>query len=198
MQRLVTAFDDTYAGPSLVDEFQSAFHSAIEIVDDQLLEELASLVGNGSAGLGMFSDIHLPDRYRDLYDAGFLRRLQVCFIRVVDRLSSLPPWPGVSCRGEEFALNAVITQVRIGLEVEQPSKEVAARVEQALTDLEQVAFDDLDFEYAFDAASDGIDDPETEEGQRMGVASLHPSKWFEPFEGHIVHPLARLDDTIPS
>jgi len=198
MKRLVTAFDDTYAGSLLDDDVQSALHTAIEIVDDQLLEELASLFSNGTAGLGMFSDVHLPDRYRDQYDAGVLRRLQVCFFRVVDRLSSPPPWPGVSCRGEEFALNAVITQARIGLEVEPPPEETAARVERALTDLEQVAFEDLDFEYAFDPAADGIDDPETAEGQRMGVAPLHPSRWFEPFEGHEVHPLARPEVSFPS
>ena len=30
-------------------------------------------------------------------------------------------------------------------------------------------------------AFDGIDDPHTYEGSQLGVASLHPSGWFEPF-----------------
>jgi hypothetical protein len=100
MKRPVIAFDDTYAGPLLEDDVQSALHTAIEIVDHQLLEELASLVNDATAGIGMFNDVHLPDRYRDLYDAGILRRLPVCFFRVVDRSRRQPLGrPGMSWRG---------------------------------------------------------------------------------------------------
>jgi hypothetical protein len=39
-------------------------------------------------------------------------------------------------------------------------------------------------------AFDGIDDPDTYEGSQLGVASLHPSAWFEPFHADApVHPL---------
>jgi hypothetical protein len=47
-----------------------------------------------------------------------------------------------------------------------------------------------DHEYLFDMAFDGIDDPDTYEGSQLGVASLHPSAWFEPFHADApVHPL---------
>ncbi|MGA7758899.1 MAG: hypothetical protein WCA57_13755 [Ilumatobacteraceae bacterium] len=39
-------------------------------------------------------------------------------------------------------------------------------------------------------AFDGIDDLDTYEGSQLGVASLHPSAWFEPFHTDApVHPL---------
>ncbi|MEZ5142895.1 MAG: hypothetical protein R2726_10295 [Acidimicrobiales bacterium] len=171
----MTAFDDTYVGPLLDDDVQAALSAAIEIVDDQLLEEIASFYSRSHAGAGAFSETHLPRRYRDSYDVWIMRRMYVCFLRVVDRLAD-DVWVGLSLSrgGARLARRAHRGADGVGRQSSlrwspPPGRAGAARSGE-------VAFDDLDIEFAFDPASDGIDDPDTDAGSRMGVAPLLPSR----------------------
>ena len=60
----------------------------------------------------------------------------------------------------------------------------------AFADLRDRLFNDLDHEYLFDPAFDGIDDPHTYEGSQLGVHGLHPSNGFAPFwPDRPVHPM---------
>jgi len=192
--RPVTAFDDTELGALLDHDVQEALGDAMEFVDDQLIEEITFRCAdtNLDADWFPFSDFHLPRRYRDEYDALFVRRVHICFLSVVAHLAT-PPWAGLACRAEEFALNALLTQVRVDTESQARSPTAQSTTNEALLMLSDAAFDDTDFEFAFDLATDGIDDPETPLGQAMGIGPLHPRHWFEPFSDRVPHPLVQID-----
>jgi hypothetical protein len=190
--RPVTAFDDTELGSELDDEVQEALGDAMEVLDDQFVEEIASRFADpeGHADWLPFSDLHLPRRYRDEYGVLFVRRIHISFLSMTVHLASAP-WAGLACRAEEFALNALITQVRVDIETQGLPSAAQARINEALLILTDAAFDDTDFAFAFDLAADGIDDPDTVEGQAMGIGPLHPRHWFEPFNERVPHPLVQ-------
>lgn len=163
--------------------------SAFDIVDDQLFEEVIDLVNHTvnpsdrSGPLRTFSERHLPTRYRESYDIGLLRRLTVCLVCAAERVDE--PLQPLRCRGEELVLRAVI-------EMALTEWEASGRTgDHSFDQLLDLCFADLDHEYMFDEAFDGIDDPGTYEGSQLGVRGLHPSGWFEPLIlGLPVHPLA--------
>lgn len=163
--------------------------AAFDLVDDQLFAELVDLSnaardpGNRGMTVRAFSDLHLPSRYRDSYNIGLLRRLLVCHVCVAERVSE--PLQPLRCRGEELVLRAVI---EMAITEWDASGHPADHSFEHLLD---VCFTDLDHEYMFDPAFDGIDDPSTYEGSQLGIRGLHPSTWFEPLvPGLPVHPLA--------
>lgn len=192
MARTFVAFAGTELDRLLNDDVEEALRGAMAVVDDQFIEEIAShFVVPDTGYVGTFSDQHLPQRYRSLYSGGFVRGLHICFLQVVAHLTS-DPWVGLACRGEEFALDAVVNQTRILAELEELPARPMARLEHALGQLAEEAFDDFDFAFAYDPAADGIDDPETELGRQVGMSMrLHPRYWFEPIGDLPVHPLAR-------
>ncbi len=187
MDRPVRAFDDTDLTAVLDDDLQAAFGVASDLVDDQFVEEIASRMATigPDAGRFSFSSQHLPRRYREHYNVLLVRRVHICFLTVVDHLAQ-DLWPGLACRAEELALHAILTQLRIDADTtETPIRSLDERLAQ-VTD---AAFDDIDFLFAFDPAADGIDDPDTDAGQLMGIGSLHPRHWFDPFNDRRPHPL---------
>jgi hypothetical protein len=162
---------------------QEALANAVEQVDDFLLGELVELHdGTRPAGTTLFSDAFLPSRYADFYDFAMLRRLHVCLTVVAGRFQD--QWEPPRCRGEELVLRAVLDHAETCFE-EQTNEST-----DRFADLRDRLFEDFDHEYRFDAAFDGIDDPETFEGSQLGVQALHPSAWFTPFRTDSpVHPM---------
>lgn len=165
-----------------------ALSDAFDIVGDQLLEEIADRMADApdatspSAFLGHFSGIHLPARYSDSYNVALLRGMFICLVSAAERISE--PLAPLRCRAEELTLRAVIEMAITEWE------EMGYEEAHSFEDLLDVCFADLDHEYVFDEAFDGIDDPETYGGSQMGVTGLHPSKWFEAFDSHLpVHPM---------
>ncbi len=163
---------------------REALSNAVEQVNDFLLSELVELYNEtaGPAAMRMFSSLFLPDRHVAFYDFALIRRMHVCFVVVAGRLQDR--WEPARCRGEELVLRAVIDHAETCLDeqTDEPG--------DGLGRLREWLFEDLDHEYLFDMAFDGIDDPDTYEGSQLGVASLHPSAWFEPFHADApVHPL---------
>lgn len=157
---------------------------AVDQVNDFLLGELVELYDKtaGPAAMRMFSSLFLPSRHADLYDFALMRRLHVCLVVVAGRLQDR--WEPPRCRGEELVLRAVIDHAETCLD------EQIGEPTDGLGGLRERLFEDLDHEYLFDMAFDGIDDPDTYECSQLGVASLHPSAWFEPFHADApVHPL---------
>ena len=192
MARTFVAFEGTELGRLLDDDVEEALMEAIAVIDDLFTEEIASrFVAPDTGRAGSFSDQHLPQMHRSWYSGGFVRGLHICFIQVVAHLAT-DPWVGLACRGEEFVLDAVLNQTRILAELEDLPAGLMAKLEHALAELAEEAFDDFDFAFAFDPAADGIDDPETELGRQVGMSMrLHPRYWFEPIGDLSVHPLAR-------
>lgn len=163
---------------------REALSHAVEQVNDFLLSEIVELYDDAEsvAVTRMFSGLFLPNRHADYYDVAMLRRLYVCLIVVAGRLQDL--WEPPRCRGEELVLRAVLDHAETCFE------ELTEESTEAFTELRDELFEDFDHEYLFDAAFDGIDDPDTYEGSQMGVQTLHPSAWFEPFgNGVAVHPM---------
>lgn len=165
----------------------STLEAAFDIVSDQLFDELTDLATMsfepGRTLSRPFSDLYLPVRYRDQYDLRLLRRLLVCLICVAERVDE--PLQPLRCRGEELALRAVID---MAISDWDTAGQTADHSFDVLFDL---CYTDLDHEYMFNAAFDGIDDPDTEEGSQLGIRGLRPSTWFEPLvPGVPVHPLA--------
>lgn len=175
----------------LTSEELDVLSAAFDLVDDQLFTELVDLSdatsdpADRSITARAFSDLHLPLRYSDSYDIGLLRRLAVCLVCVADRISE--PLQPLRCRGEELVLRAVI---EMAITEWDASGNPADHSFERLLDL---CFSDLDHEYMFDPAFDGIDDPNTHEGSQLGIRSLHPTTWFEPLIPELrVHPLAAM------
>ncbi len=192
MARTFVAFAGTELDRLLDDDVEEALIGAIDVIDDQFIEEIAShFVVPDSGYVGTFSDQHLPQMYRSWYSGRFVRGLHVCFIQVVAHLAT-DPWVGLACRGEEFVLDAVLSEARTLAEMEELPEAPMAKLQEALGQLAEEAFDDFDFAFAFNPAADGIDDPETELGRQVGMSmGLHPRYWFEPIGDLAVHPLVR-------
>lgn len=128
-----------------------ALSDAVEQVNDFLLGELVELYDEtaGPAAMRMFSSLFLPDRHVALYDFALMRRLHVCPVVVAGRLQD--GWEPPRCRGEELVLRAVIDHAETCLD-EQSDEPTGA-----VGGLREWLFEDLDHEYLFDMAFDGID-----------------------------------------
>lgn len=162
---------------------QQMLSDAVDMVEDLLLDELTEgRYTEGAAG-GAFSDRFLPDRHADLHDFAMVRRLYACLVVVAGRLQD--GWRPQACRAEELVTAAVVEQAQFLLE------ESTGEESDALGYLYELLFEDLDHQYMFAPALDGIDDPDTYEGAQMRTGSLHPKHWFEPlWDDEPVHPLA--------
>ena len=127
------------------------------------------------------ASLFLLDRHVAFYGFALIRRLHMGFV-VVGRLQDR--WEPPRCRGAELVLRAVIDHAETCLD------ELTDEPSDGLGRLREWLLEDLDHEYLFDMAFDGIADRDTYEGSPLGVASLHPSAWFEPFHADAsVHPL---------
>jgi hypothetical protein len=189
MGRTFVAFAGSELGLLLDEDVEAALSRAIADIDNQFTEEIAShFSGNGRAPVRTFSEAHLPAVYRAWYSGAFVRRLYVCFIQVVAHLGT-DPWEGLACRGEEFALQAILTQTETLAALGVLTAQTVAKLGPVLAELAEYAFDDFDFLFAFDPAADSIDDLETELGRGLGIAPLHPRHWFDPLGDLPVHPL---------
>lgn len=161
-----------------------ALSDAVEQVDDFLLAELVELYHEVGPAVvpRAFSDRFLPGRYVDFYDFKMIRRLYACLLVVAGRLQD--GWEPPRCRGEELVLRAVLEQAEICFE------ELSGEETSTFYNLRDLLFEDLDHEYLFNPAFDGIDDPDTYEGSQMRVDPLDPSAWFRPLHGvSAVHPM---------
>ncbi len=163
---------------------QQAMSDAVDMVEDFLVDELTERrYTEGAATGGAFSDRFLPHRHTDLYDFTMIRRLYACLVVVAGRLQD--GWRPQACRAEELVTAAVVEQAQFLFE------EATGQDADALGYLYELLFEDLDHQYIFAPAFDGIDDPDTTEGAQMRTGSLHPKDWFEPLrEDEPVHPLA--------
>src|SRR5579864_3486250 len=101
---------------------------------------------------------YLPERYLYKYTPLFLRQFAVCIVTVAWKLAQPEHMP-LSSLAEELAANAIIESAKAYAEISELD------VEDLLEDFRDEYFEDLDFEYLFDDAYDGID--ETDVGQML-------------------------------
>lgn len=134
----------------------------------------------------------LPPRFRTLYDIAFAQKLLAVLMTVawklVARKNQAP-----ACVAEEMMLSAVIDEADYvhndvwGLPEEELGDEEPERI--LLEQLGDYVFEDLDFQWLWDHAADGIQDSDV--GRMLGMGNLNVSEWFKPFirRGN-VHPFA--------
>lgn len=134
----------------------------------------------------------LPPRFRTLYDIAFAQRLLAVVMTVAWKLVTGEDQTP-ACVAEEMMLSAVIDEATYvhndvwELPEEERGEEEPERI--VLKDLEDYVFEDLDFQWLWDHAADGIQDSDV--GRTLGMGNLNVRDWFEPFirRGN-VHPFA--------
>lgn len=120
-------------------------------------------------------------------DEVWLQRFAECFDAVAFRLQDADRAPHLlaSCTAEELALHIVIDVAEdcVADGTIQVSDDLPFDDERDRDfDLaREVLFRDHDVLLLFNAAMDGIDDPDSELSIHHRFANLHPSKWFLPF-----------------
>ena len=127
---------------------------------------------------------HLPSRYLHRYTPLFYKQFAICVITVAWKLAQPEHMP-LSSLAEELAAWAIIEQAKVLTEEEKDTE----AIEEALETFIDVYFEDLDFQFLFDNAYDGIDDDEV--GRMLGMSSLALDDWFKPFSdepSRIAHP----------
>ena len=165
------AFDDWVQVTTVVARQRRGRRRAGELADD---------AGDAPAGTGWAAltdelalTAYLPERYAARYSPQFIKQFALCLFTVAWKLAQ-PAWIRPACVAEELALRALIREAEAVLEQE-------GRRPFDFGDFEDEAFDDLDFEYLFTPATDGID--RSPAGAWLGMGSLAFDDWFTPFGG---------------
>jgi hypothetical protein len=112
----------------------------------------------------------LPPRYIPRYNGEFARKFFVCLVTVVWKLGQpLPMRP--SCVAEELAVYVLMQEAEALAEM--------AENELDFDDFRDAFFEDLDFEWLYANAADGIESAEAAE--EVGMVNLAFKDWFTRF-----------------
>lgn len=136
--------------------------------------------------------IYLPERYLYKYTPLFFKKFAVCIITVAWKLTQ-PEHIPLSSLAEELAAWVIIEHAKVVLEAEGLAAQLLTEQEQAVPETNEeneeaednfetfidTYFEDLDFEFLYDDAYDGID--ETPLAQSMDILSLAFDTWFKSF-----------------
>ncbi|MGW7069911.1 hypothetical protein ACWGII_12285 [Streptomyces sp. NPDC054855] len=125
----------------------------------------------------------LPPRYALQYDARFARRFLVTAISLTTRLTE-GSFRQLSCVAEELALRLLLREAEVTLDTFGLLDE---GVSSALEYFAELVYEDMDHEWLYDDATDGID--ESEAGEALGITPMGITTWFTPFnKDRYVHP----------
>ena len=158
-----------YAGALPASHRRMLRDAAEELIDTTIQDLCASDASGWSADNWLIGTM-LPARYKLRYTGDFARKFFVCLVTVIWKLSqreAVRP----SCVAEELAAHVLIREAEALLEVNG--------VHPDFDDFREAFFEDLDFEYLYDDAYDGIETSEVAEG--MGITNLAFGEWFERF-----------------
>jgi hypothetical protein len=153
---------------------------------DTTLQDLAASDSPGWSADNWLIGTMLPARYRLRYTGLFAQKLFVCLVTVVWKLGQREVMRP-SCVAEELAAHVLIHEAEALLEVNG--------VHPDFDGFRDVFFEDLDFEYLYDEAYDGIEVSDV--AAEMGITNLAFAEWFERFgppetsSYTEVHPYAR-------
>jgi len=165
---------------------REALHDGSIVLIDTCLDDLGRIAEDESEMPDSTLVGYLPSRYLPRYTQGFLHRFFVCMVTVAWKLAQ-PTYIPLACVAEELAAHAIIQQAQVSLDMHGHDPDMGV--------VYDLFFEDLDFEYLFDDAYDGID--ETELARTMGMTSLTFDEWFVPFRGNedphfgAVHPFVQ-------
>lgn len=117
----------------------------------------------------------LPRRYALQYSASFARRLLVTAIAMTTRFTH-GTFQQLSCVAEELLLKLLLEQARSTLDL---YRLLDAGTSSALESFADQVYEDMDHEWLYDDAADGIDEEPTLAS--LGVAPMDIKSWFTPF-----------------
>jgi hypothetical protein len=162
---------------------QKALESACDWLIDHAFDELKYIEKPQDVADTIVGG-YLPERYLYKYTPLFFKQFAVCIITVTWKLAQPEPMPLASL-AEELAAWIIVYEAK---RILQDQLEEASN-EDNLDAFIDAFFEDIDVEFLFNGAFDGIDEIET--GKTMGIASLAFDNWFKPFSDEpdqIVHP----------
>lgn len=165
----------------------------IHLLVDELFGDLGRLEQDGpsvaeSEEVFMVLE-NLPERYVLQYDVLFVRRLVTTAVTMTGRLTR-PYFGQLTCVAEELLMRFLITEAEVTADLYGLLDD---EVRTALEAFTNEVFEDMDHEWLYEPAADGIDeDPAL---AHMGIAPMGINNWFTPFnEGRFVHSYAANDD----
>ncbi|HEX5266117.1 MAG TPA: hypothetical protein VFW24_05040 [Acidimicrobiales bacterium] len=110
----------------------------------------------------------LPTRYRHRYDAAFLDRFLLVLDSVIGKLGGQDPGP-LESTAQELALHGLLETAEV---LAEPDEELDFDL------FRNIHFEDLDHEFLFHPAFDGVEDDTTHD---LNFANLRYEDWFKPF-----------------
>jgi len=173
--KTMTTYAAAYAHV-LPEDHREALRAGAEMVVDHIFEDLQS--ADGARPEWIWLSAFLPDAYLHRYDVMFAQRFLVSAVSVGLKLAQSKP--AILCSvAEELALNAIIDQAEVWLELDGKRAD--------FDEFRSRVYEDWDFELLFDPEIDGF--------QYSGVvaefamANLAFKDWFKPFDNAPpVHP----------
>ncbi|WP_425826156.1 hypothetical protein [Streptomyces fractus] len=181
-----------YAGTSHEDAqlAAGALLWAANVMIDQLFMDVHTLT-EADTNVAECTDVlwhleDLPRRYALRYDAKFARRFLVTVTAMTTRFTH-GTFTQLGCIAEELALRILLTEAKVCLETFGLLDD---GVEQALDCFADLVYEDMDHEWLYDDAADGIGDSPA--GELLRITPMGLADWFSPFsEERCVHPYAR-------
>lgn len=165
----------------------------IQVMVDELFRDLARLEEDDAKTLAESDNVFmvlddLPERYVLQYNVLFVRRLVTTAVMMTGRLAQ-PGFVQLACVAEELLMRLLLIQAEVAAET------FGLLTDEVTTALEIFAngvFEDMDHEWLYEPAADGVDeDPVL---AHMGIAPMGIKSWFKPFnKGRFVHPYAADD-----
>ncbi|WP_329366438.1 hypothetical protein OG896_17275 [Streptomyces sp. NBC_00669] len=166
----------------------------IHLLVDELFADLGRLENDGpnvaeSDEVFMVLD-GLPERYVLKYDVLFVRRLVTTAVCMTARLTQ-PNFGPLTCVAEELLMRLLLTEAEVTADLYGLLDDDVRRALEILAD---EVYEDMDHEWLYQPAADGID--EDPAFAHMGIAPMGINDWFKPFnEGRFVHVYAADDDS---
>jgi hypothetical protein len=149
---------------------------ASEIAVEELFEDIGDL---RRREVGPADDIdetwilsQLPSRFAAGYSARFAQQFLVALVDVTSRFTR--GWEPLTCVAQELGLRVLLNQVEVMADLA-----VVTLDDDWRGHLEDMLFEDVDHEFLYDPAYDGIEnDPDS---QPPAMAPMRFSDWFVPF-----------------
>jgi hypothetical protein len=151
---------------------QQALQASCDILIASLFDELLNVKQPEDVTHTMLG-AYLPEHYLSNYTPHFLRKFAICLITVAWKLAQ-PGHSVLASLAEELAAWVILQEAKRHLE-----DETEEEGEDAFAAFIDAYFEDTDFKYLYEDASDGIE--ETEVAKLLGISPLAFHDWFAPF-----------------
>ncbi|UQT57974.1 hypothetical protein M4V62_24380 [Streptomyces durmitorensis] len=164
----------------------------MDVLLDELFQDAYALDRDGTnvaeCDRPMWLLDELPPRYALQYDARFARRFLVTAIALTTRLTE-GSFQQLSCVAEELTLRLLLREAAATLDTFGLLDE---GVSSALGCFADLVYEDMDHEWLYDEAMDGMDESDTDTA--IGITPMGPmgiATWFTPFDkDRYIHPYA--------